>query len=218
VSRRACAAWVGVTAVLLLLQSAAHLAVVLDEGRIGTIVDLDRSNGLPDLVSTLVLGVAAVGATLAARAEHGRGRVVAAALSILLVALTFADAVHDGAHPASDAGWLVITTVGAVAVLLAVTAGSMSLRGRLTLCAAAAALAGSFLVDGLEQIDPGRFQRKRGDPITEYQVVAKEGLELLGWSLVALALWDEALRRRGTTSTATAPASRGRAASRRRAA
>ncbi len=30
--------------------------------------------------------------------------------------------------------------------------------------------------------------------------MAKEGLELLGWSLVALALWDEALRRRGGTA------------------
>ena len=55
-------------------------------------------------------------------------------------------------------------------------------------------LAGSFLVGGLERFDPMRFQRERGDPIAEYQIVAKEGLELLGWSLVALALWDEALR------------------------
>jgi hypothetical protein len=74
----------------------------------------------------------------------------------------------------------------------------------------------SFYVNALDQVDAQRFERERGDPIAEYQIVAKEGLELLGWSLVALALWDEALRRRGTTSTATAPASRGRAASRRR--
>jgi hypothetical protein len=83
--------------------------------------------------------------------------------------------------------------------------------------AAGLLLAASFLVGGLDRIDR-RFDADRGDPIAEYQIVAKEGLELLGWSLVALALWDEALRRRGTTSTATAPASRAPAASRQRAA
>ena len=57
-------------------------------------------------------------------------------------------------------------------------------------------LCGSFLVTALDEVDAGRFERERGDPIAEYQIVAKEGLELLGWSLVALALWDEASRRR----------------------
>lgn len=208
----------GLTAALMLLQSAAHLVVVLDAGRVGTVLDLDRSNGMPDLVSTVVLAAAAGGATLIARAESDHGRLVATALSLLLAALTFADIDHDGAHPASNVGWLVITTVGAVAVLLAITARSMTLRGRLSLCVAAGALAGSFFVNGLDRIDPGRFQRERGDPITEYQVVAKESLELLGWSLVALALWDEALRWRALQAGATASASRARTRSRRRAA
>ena len=62
------------------------------------------------------------------------------------------------------------------------------------------------------------FERARGDPIAEYQIVAKEGLELLGWSLVALALWDEALCRRRALTAARARASRARAPSRRHAA
>jgi hypothetical protein len=37
------------------LQSAAHLAVVLGTDRVGTLVDLDHSNGVPDLVSTAAL-------------------------------------------------------------------------------------------------------------------------------------------------------------------
>jgi hypothetical protein len=74
----------------------------------------------------------------------------------------------------------------------------------------------SFLVSGLDRYDH-RFERERGDPIAEYQIVAKEGLELLGWSLVALALWDEALRRR-RARVPIARASRAPAAPTRRAA
>ena len=51
-----------------LLQSAVHLAVVLDAGRVGTVVDLDRSNGLPDIVSNAALTAAVGGAFLLARA------------------------------------------------------------------------------------------------------------------------------------------------------
>ena len=50
-----------------LLQSAVHLAVVLDAGRVGTVVDLDRSNGLPDIVSNAALTAAVGGAFLLAR-------------------------------------------------------------------------------------------------------------------------------------------------------
>jgi hypothetical protein len=66
-------------------------------------------------------------------------------------------------------------------------------------------LAASFFVTGLDRLDHW-FERERGDPIAEYQIVAKEGLELLGWSLVALALWDEALRRRAWVTMAAVQA------------
>jgi hypothetical protein len=85
---------------------------------------------------------------------------------------------------------------------------TLLLTGALLLC--------SFLVSGLDRYDH-RFERERGDPIAEYQIVAKEGLELLGWSLVALALWDEALRRR-RARVPIARASRAPAAPTRRAA
>jgi len=122
---------------------------------------------------------------------------------------------HDGAHPFRRAGPLVIAIVVATAVLLAIIAADAAHRARVTLVVAAAVLGGSFLAAGLDRLE--WFDRDPGEPIAEYRVVAKEGLELLGWSLVALALWDEALRRGPLTST-TARASRAQAPSRRRAA
>ncbi len=110
-----------------------------------------------------------------------------------------------------------IALVAVAAVLLAIVGLASGLRPRATLGVAVLVLASSFLVTGLDRLDHW-FERARGDPIAEYQIVAKEGLELLGWSLVALALWDEALCRRRALTAATARASRAQAPSRRRAA
>jgi hypothetical protein len=211
------AAWAGAILATALLQSAVHLAVVLDAGHVGTVVDLDRSNGLPDIVSTAALAAAAAGAFLIARDKRGERLIVPTMLAAVLTLLTLADIVHDGPHPASGTGWLVIVTVAATGLLLALIATTSGVRPRVTLAVAGCLLVGSFLVNGLDQWDPQRFERERGDPVTEYQIVAKEGLELLGWSLVAIALWDEALRRRRPRALSTRRASRGRVASRRRA-
>jgi hypothetical protein len=216
-------ATVTVIVLVVVAQSVVHLVVVLGTGRVGTFVDLDRSNGLPDIVSLVPLGCAALGAATIAR-ESGRSRrafdlrtAVPTTLAVVLAILTVADAFHDGAHPSSTNGRLVIGLACVAALLLALSLLGSSLRARAVVAAAGLLLAASFLVGGLDRIDR-RFDADRGDPIAEYQIVAKEGLELLGWSLVALGLWDEALRRRGRTSTATTQASRARAASRRRAA
>jgi hypothetical protein len=214
--RRAFAAWVGVILGLALLQSAVHLAVVLAAGRVGTLVDLDRSNGMPDLASTVALAAAVAGATLIAGEEHGGRLFAPTVLAATLTVLALADLIHDGPHPGSGTGWFVIAMVAAAGLLLAVIAVTSDARTRTTLAVAGFLLVASFLVNGLDRYDQ-QFERERGDPIAEYQIVAKEGLELLGWSLVALALWDQALRRRrARLRTATAPASRARAASRRR--
>ena len=60
----------------------------------------------------------------------------------------------------------------------------------MTLAVAGCLLVASLVVSPLADIDPQHFERVPGDPVTEYQIVAKEGFELLGWSVVALALWD----------------------------
>jgi ABC-type branched-subunit amino acid transport system permease subunit len=210
VTRGAFAAWIGAIVAVVLVQSAVHLAVVLRSDRIDTLIDLDRSNGLPDIASTIALAAAAAAAISIARGERGRRSVAAAALGIALGALTLADVVHDGPHPASPVGWVVISGVLAAGALLAVLAGMGTLRTRITLSAATCLLVASFLVNGLDQYDQW-FERERGDPVVEYQIVAKEGLELVGWALVALALWDEALRRLVPERT-TVPRSRSRAA------
>lgn len=213
------AACLGVIVALVVVQSTVHLAITLDAGRIDTFVDLDRSNGLPDIVSTIALVAGSAGALMLSRRETGRGLSSSLVASALLGALTLADFLHDGAHPFRRVGPLVIVLAVAALSLLALIGLRSSRRTTVTLAAAAILLAASFLSAGLDRLDHW-FVRERGDPITEYQIVAKEGLELLGWSLVALGLWNEALHRRSLTgrTATTARASRARAASRRRAA
>jgi hypothetical protein len=192
-------------AALVAAQSALHLYEVLHLSRIGTFVDLDRSNGLPDLISTLALLVAVAGAVTLARRHSGHHESATWALAALLAALAIADALHDGPHPSAGRGWSVIALVSATGVLLGLAALEARPRPKATLVVAGVLLVGSFLVNGLDRANQ-RFERERGDPTAEYQIVAKEGLELLGWSLVALALWDEAFRRRRSASVPDSPA------------
>jgi hypothetical protein len=215
-ARPAFVGWLFVIAALVAAQSIVHLMAALELHRTETWVDLDRSNGLPDIVSTLALVVGAVGAGAIAFGERGPRRIAAGLLAVIISALMLADALHDGAHPSSATGRYVIGLVVCAAVLLGVAALSAAPRTRLTLAVAVLALGASFLVAGLGRLDH-RFERGRPSPIAEYQIVAKEGFELLGWSLVALVLWDVALLDGAVTrARATAPASRAWAAPRRR--
>jgi hypothetical protein len=176
------------------LQSMVHLVVVLGEHDYHSRFDLDRSNGIPDLVSTLALACATAGSAAIASHERGRSRIAPVCLGAALGALMLADLRHDGAHLSSHTGRLVIGLVVATFILLIAVGVESTARTRVTLAAATVVLGGSFLVSGLDHFDIW-FERRRGDPVAEYQIVAKEGLELVGWSLVALALWDEHIRR-----------------------
>jgi hypothetical protein len=213
---RAFGAWIAAAGAVVVAQSILHFQVVLEEGRVGALVDLDRSNGVPDVVSTAVLATATVGAMLLVPDKNGSGRLLGALTAACLAALTTADLLHDGAHPGSANGRLVIALAVCTVALLGLT--RVTRRGRVTLATGVCLLAGAFLVDGLDRLSD-RLEPQRPDLGTESQIVAKEGLELLGWSLVTLALWDEALRRRrAARMVPTAPASRARAPSRRHAA
>jgi hypothetical protein len=194
------------------LQSMVHLVVVLGERDLHSRFDLDRSNGVPDVVSNLVLACATAGAAALAWHQRGRGRIAPACLVVALGGLTIADLLHDGAHLSSHTGRLVVGLVAVTGILLAAVAVESAGRTRATLGVAAVVLAGSFLVSGLDHFDIW-FERKRGDPVAEYQIVAKEGLELIGWSLVALALWDETVRRRRSLSVVPPIATEGTALS-----
>lgn len=103
------------------LQTLLHVELTLGQRRLDTIFDLGRSNGVPDLVSTMTLAFASVGATALALRDHGIGRAVAAALAGFLGILTLADALHDGAHPTRPHGLLVVAlAIAAVGMLLMV--------------------------------------------------------------------------------------------------
>ena len=212
--RGALVAWVTAIVAIVALQSIAHLAVVLGSDRIGTFFDLDRSNGLPDLVSTAGLAIAAAGAAAMARRETGSRRLASGLVAGLIATLALADLLHVGAHPSVRTGLFVIALVVGSVGLLAFIAVEMGVRARVMLAVGVAFLAGSFLIDGLDRLD-GWFERERGDAVAELQIVAKEGFELLGWSLVALALWDEAVRLRNSRGDSVTPRSRTRGESRR---
>lgn len=182
--------WVVVAVVV--LQSVVHLAVTLWAGRLRTAFDLDTSNGVPDLVSSAVLAAAAVGAALLVPTASRPA--VPTALTIGLASLTVADVAHTGPHPGSGIGWLVIV-VSVLSALLVLAATRSSGRDMWTATVGGLMLLGSFLVNGLDRIAPS-LDRDRGDPLQELQIIAKESFELLGWSLVALALWSAAMRRR----------------------
>jgi hypothetical protein len=182
----------GVAAVVA-AQSAAHLVAVFVFDRVGSFVDLERSNGAADLISELVLAAAAAGAFRLAWAGGPKRRPIAVALAISLSVLTIDDVIHDGPHPSSWSGKVVIACVVGTVALLVVLASRMEPRARLTALVAIGMLAASFVVSDVDHLVRW-FESDRGDIVDELQIVAKEALELGGWSLVALALWDQALR------------------------
>jgi len=201
---------------LVAAQTIMDLAVTVAAGRHRGAFDLERSNSVPDLVSNLALAVAAAGAVaVTLREERGTRRALMGAVSVLLVLLTIADFAHDGAHATSPGGLLVVGLATATVLLLAVCTGSFAARPRTTFVVAACVLGASLLSSGLRTMPA--FDGRRSNPLKELRIVIKEGLELAGWSLVALALWDEALARR-RDAAATARASRAPAPPRRHAA
>jgi hypothetical protein len=206
---------------LVAAQSAAHLFVTVGHpaafGASGSTFDLGASNGVPDVASTLVIAAAALGACVLA--IHDRvGRLAAALLAATLFALGADDAFHTG--EAGAYGLVVIATVlaaGAFAVSVALRTSRparTSLLVGLTLLALDVKM--PFAYDQLMNL-VGQPALSRGDVLYELGVVLDEGTELMGWVLVALALWGAALaaRLRPTTGAraqvaARAPSARSR--------
>lgn len=192
--RRTFQTWITLIVLAVVAQSVGHLVLAMWAERPRTLLDVEHSNGVPDLVSSVALAVAALGVVAVARRARGADAAVALLAASLLAALTLADLLHDGAHPSSGSGVLVVGLVAATAV----TVGLVGLRGsrrcRVTLLVAASLLMASFAASGIDRFEA--FEGRRGEAVKELRLVSKEGLELAGWALVALALWDEALRRR----------------------
>ncbi len=96
--------WLMAVLAVVAAQSAAHLELTRSSAASAPSLDLERSNSLPDLVSTLILALAAAGAVALAGRERGRRRALAASLGSLLALLVLADVTHDGPHISSVRG------------------------------------------------------------------------------------------------------------------
>jgi hypothetical protein len=192
VSRGSFNAWLAATAVAVLLQSIAHLVATGPFGEIDSIVDLDRSNGLPDVISTVAIAVAGIGAVLLVWRTRGWERLSAFLLGVCLGVLAIDDVVGVD-RDFSAFATLVISGFAIVAVAaFAAADGKAGVRQAVTLAAGLTALVATLVVGQLPELEPW-FERARGDQIIELQIVLKQGLELVGWGLVALGLWDRAL-------------------------
>jgi hypothetical protein len=176
----------------IVLQSVGHIWQTLGRHELGGAVDLDRSNGIPDLLSTVVIATAAAGAAGLAGQTAGPARRRAAALACTLALVGAEDLLHlRPERTASGVATGVTAVIGLALLLWLAVEPATGLRARCTLTVGLVALSASLVAGELPQIDQW-FERARGDPVIEWQIVAKQGLELAGWWLVAVALWDAA--------------------------
>lgn len=192
--------------VVVAAQSVAHLVVTLganlDFDQSDSVFDLERSNGVPDIVSTAVIVAAAVGATvLAGHARHGR--LLAAGLSAALLVVATDDTLHDGYKGAGSDRLVVIGALLAAVTLTTWVALRAHGVARTCLLVGLALLVfdvkAPFAYDQLMNT-VGQPWVVRGDFLYELGVVLDEGMELMGWTLVAVGLWEVALARRAATS------------------
>jgi hypothetical protein len=141
---------------------------------------------------------------LSIRAARGRSRLAILAGVLTLIAL--ADAVQAGVDRSTLSGDLVLATIAVAALLLLATSFEMPRSAKVSTLVGlgflAVAVAGGLTYDtSLAQI--GLADLGRGDVTYELGIVAKQGLELAGWTLIAVGLWvaAAAAERRRTERT-----------------
>jgi hypothetical protein len=193
---------------LFVAQSVAGMVAALGFNSYSSPLDLNRNNSIPDLVSTAAILVGALGAAVLAGAQVGwRWRATALAIVLSLVALD--DLLHAEAEGGGARAMYVAGTLAAVLVLIlavawrAPRAAAVSLLVGLVLLVVAVKEAYWYdqFLNTLQRGD-----QERGDLDYELGIVLKNGLELLGWSLVATGLWAMALAARAQPRRAPAPA------------
>ena len=193
--------WFGLAAALFLLalQSATGLVAALGLNSYDSLFDLDRNNGIPDLLSTAAIIAGAVGAAkLAASSVRERWQAVALAVLLSLVALDDLLQREAGVRDLSELS--VLLPLVTLTLLVLAIARKAPRRAGLTL------VIGLFLllvaVKNAYEYDQflnilGRGDQERGDLDYELGIVLKQGLELLGWSFVAIGIWGTAIAARG---------------------
>ena len=204
--------WLGLSAALVLftVQSAISLVASLRFHSYDSVLDLERNNAIPDLVSTAVIVAAALGA-VALALKVRRSRRQATVLAVLLTLAALDDLLQVEAGAAGAWGRTVFPTVVAAALLIGWIALQAPPRPRLTLLAGifllAVAVKNAYEYDQLLNL-LGRGDEQRGELDYELGIVLKQGLELFGWSLVATGLWAAAVGARGRAAAGSAPARR----------
>jgi hypothetical protein len=204
--------------VLFLLQSTIGLIAALGFSSYHSLLDLDRNNGIPDLLSTAAILAAAVGAAEIAVARK-RERWKAAGLTLLLSIVALADLSQQEAGFGDAGGWIVVLALVTATLLILAISRNAPARVRLTLvfglCLLVAAVRMAYEYDQFLNV-LGRGDQERGDLDYELGIVLKQGLEFLGWSFIAVGIWATAvgarLRRREMDSEPAPPAPQSHAA------
>jgi hypothetical protein len=181
---------------LFVAQSTIGLVAALVLNSYDSILDLDRNNGVPDLLSTGAIVAAAFAAVELAAAESGSHRWQATALALLLSMAALDDLLQEEARLGNPWGVSVVVTLVTLALLILAIARRAPRGAGVTLliglCLLAVAVKNAYEYDQFLNV-LGRGDQERGDLDYELGIVLKQGLEFLGWSLVAIGIWATAL-------------------------
>ena len=200
-----------------MLQSGAGLVASLHFHSYNSAFDLNRNNGIPDVLSTAAILAAALGARAVA-ATVTRDRWQAIALAILLAVVALDDLLQKEAGDANAWNVSVIITLALTTFLILAIATRAPRRAGVALfiglCLLVAAVKNAWLAPYNDQllIALVHSDEQRGDLGYELDIVLKQGLELFGWSLVAIGMWATAVAarveaRNTSGSTSVAPGS-----------
>ena len=178
--------------VLLVAQSAAHLIATLGFGWLGSPVDLDRNNGIPDVISTLLILSVALGAfKLSVRSKSRGGAALAVGLGVVSVIIAIDDLFQQD-NLDSAYGDVVVVTLIAAGLLVVAVAMTAPRTARISMLIGVALLAVDvkvpFAYDQLMNAigDPAL---RRGDVLYELGIVLDEAAETTGWILLAIGMW-----------------------------
>jgi hypothetical protein len=184
-------------------QSVVHLIATVGFGVCGatgfaecpSVFDLDHNNGIADVVSTALIATAALGAAVLGARRRPRD-VASPALATILFLVTLDDALHLEDNARTAYGVIVIGTISCGAVLTIRVAVGVFRETRWLLLVGTAVLAidakAPCLYDQMMNA-VGQAALGRGDLLYELGIVLDEGMELAGWTLLAVGLWDAAL-------------------------
>lgn len=174
--------------IVLVAQGVAHAIAVFGFDSVTSVVDLNANDGVPDIVSTLAIAAAAIGAARLGRSDPAR-RAGSWALCGLLLLVAVADIVHTGIESLSALGVAVALVLAGVVVLTWRIARRTGRPVATLLEAGLACLVGSVVVAFVFHRVDGYLDVARGDVVYEGKAILKQGLELAGWWLMALGLW-----------------------------